>query len=627
MTPNMPKISNTNSSVKKSLVERETVLGFTIDGETSKDLDDAIWVEPLTNGAIISVHISDVTASITPGSSLEKMALSKAETRYLSSRTIPMFPRQFSEDKCSLLEGKLRLTVTVKIKLDNEANIKTTQVLLTQLTSLKQFSYSVADQTLNDPSQPLFQMLRYCELWSQKLAWKRQKSGAIGQTTIAGITLDEEGRLIETPLYQSQKIIQEFMILANTAIAKLAQQHQLSILYRNHQASIEEDLLEKFQDFNLPESLRNQLKSCLNPADYSSSIKGHFALSLPCYTHFTSPIRRAADYLNHRLIKDVLIDNKNPSYTEQELEDLANQINQKRLEMKEKRNQHFREQRLSQCQKTLERPSYLEYLSPKEFSQILKDSLKLSQLDPLVPEIEKRLKKRELTAVDLYYIIWGEYQEANYQKLMVDELMNYLEENPPLATQILQIAATMSQTLVDYIEKKGKSDTFVFWTIFAAKTTSLPAQGTNKTKAKHKANRLWIKAKLEDTLLESDEIEKEAFTDVVIPDVDLEIEEQEIDWSVIPSDALNSPIAYLYERLQALGLKTPDYFYDKVSEQWQCSCHVDWFDELLVKTCALAETKKEAKAQSSLKIIPILEEYILQLQEYEQHESDLFEQD
>jgi ribonuclease R len=604
-----------------SIANREAVLGFTIDGETSKDLDDAIWIEPTQSGAIISVHISDVTALIPVGSSLEEKALSLVETRYLASRILPMFPHQLSEDKLSLREDQLRLTVTIRVTLDESANIKKTQLLLTHLTSLKQFSYPSADATLNDPSQPLFQILRYCELWAQKLAWKRKSLGAIGQATIGGVTLDEEGRWVETPLYHSQQIIQEFMVLANTAVASLAETNQLPLLYRNHTASAvapkSQEFIQILTTLGLPELIRQKLQSWLNPATYSPAVIGHFALSLGAYTHFTSPIRRVADYINHRILKAIFIEQQSSPYTVEELKEIAEKINEKRLEVKEKRHQHYQEKRLNQTVKTLQNQGYFQSLSGKDFSRILKDSLKLSKLDQVVPVAQQRLRNRELSPVDLYYLIWGDYQDISKRNLILDELVNYLEEQPPIATQILQIGATMCQSSVDYLSKSTKSDKFAFWTIFEGKTTVKPAIAPNKQTAKHDSNRIWLQAKLEQSLLSPSQIDESDLDDVVVPPVsesipvpDVEIEE--IDLTGIPEEARDSPVAYLHQKLQILGCKKTAFSYNKVNSQWRCCCQILWLDEIIVETEALGQSKKEAKTQSSLKAISNLEEYLHQ---------------
>ncbi|MEA5510087.1 RNB domain-containing ribonuclease [Crocosphaera sp. UHCC 0190] len=594
---------------------REAVLGFTIDGQTSKDLDDAIWIQPKPSGVVIDVHISDVTALIPMGSSLEEQAISQVATNYMASRIEPMFPHELSEDKLSLLENQLRLTVTIRVTLDESANIKKTQLLLTHLTSLKQFSYGSADATLNDPSNPFFQVLRYCEVWAQKFAWKRQSLGAIGQTTVGGVTLDEEGRLVETSMYHSQQIIQEFMILANTAVANLAEQHQLPLLYRNHTASAvapkSKELIETLTTLGLPELIRQKLQSWLNAATYSPAVIGHFALSLPAYTHFTSPIRRVADYVNHRILKAVFIDNAESPYTVEDLEGIAEHINQKRQEVKEKRNDHYREKRLSQTVNLLQKRGKLQGLSDKDFSKILKDSLKVSKLDQMVPEAIARLEARELKPVDLYYLAFGEYQDPENKALIKEKLLGYIEEQPAHATQTLQIASAINQTTLEYLEKTTASGKFAFWSVFEGETTSVPAIATTKQAAKHQANCLLLQGVFEQNLVPSKLIDKSSLQDVAITetieDSIIEYGIAEIDLSLVPEEARDCPVGYLHDNLQQLKFKKPAYFFNKVQDKWRCSCRVSWFDDLILETEAVASSKKEAKTMASLKAIADLE--------------------
>ncbi|MGK7941204.1 MAG: ribonuclease catalytic domain-containing protein [Crocosphaera sp.] len=501
-----------------SIANREAVLGLTIDGETSKDLDDALWLEPNQSGAVISVHISDVSAIIQPGSSLEAMALSQVETRYLASFNKPMFPHELSEDKLSLLEDKLRLTVTIRISLDSSANIKNTSLHLTHLTSIKRFSYSTADATLHDPSSPFFQMLRYCELWAQKLAWKRQDVGAIGLTSVGGVNLDEEGRIVSSKLYHSQQIIQEFMILGNTAVASLAEKHRLPLLYRNHTASAiapkSKELIETLTTLGLPELVRQKLQSWLNPATYSPAVIGHFALALPAYTHFTSPIRRVADYVNHRIIKAVFIEGKESPYTVEELEEIANHINNKRSEVKEQRDEHFRSQRLNETVNILRDKGKIENLSEQEFSQIVKDSLRVSKLDKIVPEAISRIESGTIKPIDLYYLIFGDYNDLDNKELLKHNILDYLEEKQVEATQIIQIAASTQQTTVEYIEKTTPNGKFAFWSILEGETTATPGIASNKQAAKHQANYLLLEGVLDQSLVPPQFIDESSLHDI-----------------------------------------------------------------------------------------------------------------
>ncbi len=601
-------------------------MGFTIDGETSKDLDDALWLEPNQSGAVVSVHISDVSAIIQPGSTLEANALSQVETRYLATKNKPMFPHELSEDKLSLLEAQLRLTVTIRMTLDESANLKKTSLHLTHLTSLKQFSYSTADATLNDPSSPFFQMLRYCELWSQKLAWKRQDVGAIGLTSVGGLNLDEEGRIVTSKLYHSQQIIQEFMILANTAVASLAEQRQLPLLYRNHTASAvapkSKELIETLTTLGLPELVRQKLQSWLNPATYSPAVIGHFALSLSAYTHFTSPIRRVADYVNHRILKAVFIEGKESPYTVEELEAIAEYINRQRNQVKEQREEHYREKRLNQTVTILRNKGKLENLSDKEFSQIVKDSLKVSKLDKIVPEAISRIKEGTIKPVDLYYLIFGEYNKPENQGLLKEAVLDYLEEKQEQATQIIQIAGTTNQTTLEYLEKLTESGKCAFWSVLEGETTATPGIANNKQAAKHHANYLLLEGVLAQSLVPPQFIDESCLQDVncspnvtqtlTIDESIPEREREEIELSEVPEAARESPISYLHETLQQLKMKRPDYFYHSVGNEWLCRCQVEWLDEALIETEAIDGSTKEAKTKASLKAIAHLEKFVVE---------------
>ncbi|MEL4897667.1 RNB domain-containing ribonuclease [Crocosphaera sp. Alani8] len=609
-----------------SIANREAVPGFTIDGETSKDLDDALWLQPNPSGAVISVHISDVSAIIQPGSSLEAHALSQVETRYLATKNIPMFPHELSEDNLSLLEDKLRLTVTIRITLDDNANIKETSLHLTHLTSLKRFSYTSADAALHDPSSPFFQMLRYCELWAQKLAWKRQDVGAIGLSSVGGVNLDEEGRILTTPLYHSQQIIQEFMILANTAVASLAENHRLPILYRNHTASAiapkSQELIETLTTLGLPELVRQKLQSWLNPATYSPAVIGHFALALSAYTHFTSPIRRVADYVNHRILKAVFIEGQDSPYTLDELEAIAKHINNKRTEVKEQRDEHFREKRLNETVNILRNKGKIENLSDKEFSQIIKDSLRVSKLDKIVPEAISRIGEGNIKPVDLYYLIFGDYNDLEVLDLLKNQILDYLEEKQVEATKIIQIAATTNQKTVEYIEKTTASGKFAFWSVLERETTAVPGIASNKQAAKHQANYLLIEGVLDQSLVPLRFIDEDSLQDInskthKIPiettDESMsDLETEEIDMELVPSAAYQSPVGYLHETLQRLKMKRPDYYYHQVGNGWLCRCQIEWLDEPLIETEAIESSKKDAKTNASLKAIIHLEKFVVE---------------
>jgi len=127
-------------TLPESLWQRPQVQGITIDGPTSKDLDDAIYIEATPTGAIASIHIADVSELVTMGSPLDKVALARTQTRYLRRGNIPMLPPALSEDKLSLLEGQPRPTLTIQVSLNHQAEIVTTEIFESWLISAKRFS-------------------------------------------------------------------------------------------------------------------------------------------------------------------------------------------------------------------------------------------------------------------------------------------------------------------------------------------------------------------------------------------------------------------------------------------------------------------------------------------------------
>lgn len=297
-------------ALQDSLWQRPQVQGITIDGPTSLALDDAIWIEPTPTGAILSVHIADVSELVEVGSILDEVAIARTQTRYFSKGNASMVPRALSEDKLSLVEKQARPTLTVKVSLSASAEIEQTEIFESWFVSARRFSYAQADYACQTPSAKFHQLLKDCKDWTERLNTERQVSGAIGGFfSQSGYLLDENGNLIPTegPQYHSQIMIQEFMILANRSVAQWLAERDVVALYRNHTARAiapeRTEMIQLLMTTGNTNLLRQKLQHWLNRADYSPALVGHFALNLSAYCHFTSPIRRLADLIVHRIIK------------------------------------------------------------------------------------------------------------------------------------------------------------------------------------------------------------------------------------------------------------------------------------------------------------------------------------
>ena len=570
---------------------RDQVIGVTIDADGSRDLDDAIWLEPKGQKALISIHIADPTSFIPIHSQLDQIILERIETLYLKHGNDPMMPHILSQDKISLLEGKLSPTITVEVLIDSDAQISKTSLKLTLLNNLKQYTYNQADNDLNDPSSPFFIFLRNCDAWSQKLNYKRSSTGAIGGTYQAGLYLNEEG-LIETIKYRSQQIIQEFMILANGAVANLAEEHKLPIIYRNQIASAiapgQKTMGEALLSLGIPELMRKKLQSWLNPADYEPYVLGHFALALSSYTHFTSPIRRVADYINHRILKAVIIEQIESPYSLEELTNICKRINKYKLDSKIERDDFFAQKNEHKLQNLTAKNTNFNQFSDKEFSEIIKYSLQKEGIKNIQNEVLTRLKNHLLKPLDYYYLTFFDYQE---KENTIGVIMEFLANNSNLVTQSLTIASQLKQSDLEFVEQEFFSEGggYAVWTIFQNATSLKPGKDKNKTIAKHKACYAWLESYLKKELVDFNQREIEQET--------LEKE------SINSPEEVDNPIGILNEFLMKNKLKTPKYDFSAKNGEWECVVIVEDKEGKKIMQTYQANSKKVAKQKATLLVL------------------------
>ena len=318
---------------------------FTIDSAETKDIDDAISISASADGWQLGVHIADVSHYVRAGSALDKEALERGTSVYFADSVIPMLPRQLSNGVCSLNEGVDRLAFSCIIQLDKTGAIQNFRFEKTVIRSRVKGVYSeinallagAADEALVEKYAPVASQLPVMAQLYQRLAAARKARGCIDiETDEAKLVLDEEGRCVGLEKRQrglSERMIEEFMLLANQCAAKLARIHKLPFVYRVHEspnaekterlrdllhlaglnASFKGDaptvaelaaLLDATRGKPLERAvhmgvLRSMAKACYEPVP-----KGHFGLALRDYAHFTSPIRRYPDLAIHRILSD-----------------------------------------------------------------------------------------------------------------------------------------------------------------------------------------------------------------------------------------------------------------------------------------------------------------------------------
>lgn len=323
---------------------------FTIDGDDTKDIDDAISIEKLENGNYkLGVHIADVSHYVKEGTALYKDAYERGTSVYLADRVIPMLPHKLSNGICSLNPNEDRLAQSCIMEIDNNGKVVNYDIFESIIRSKKQMTYKCVNKILDEniiPSgyEPFADDLKLMEELAVILRKMKANRGYIDfDLDEAKIIVNDKGEAIDVVLRDrgtGEKLIEDFMIAANETVATHVFNMQfLPFVYRIHGEPSEEKitrfisyvsscgykLVGKF-DKIYPSSMQqilDQLKDkpefhifsslllrSMQKAIYDTNNIGHFGLGSKCYTHFTSPIRRFPDTTVHRLLHKYFVSNK-----------------------------------------------------------------------------------------------------------------------------------------------------------------------------------------------------------------------------------------------------------------------------------------------------------------------------
>ena len=344
-------ITESEKASKKAcdLSDREDLRGkttFTIDGADAKDLDDAVSIEKNEAGNfILGVHIADVSFYVEEGSAIDREALLRGTSIYLLNQVTPMLPEALSNGVCSLDKGMDRLTLSLDIEISGNGEIKGCRIYKGVIRSRERMVYTdvsdileYKDLNLIEKYANIYGDLLLMEELAAVLRKKRDLKGSLDfELDEAMISLDGYGAVESVCTAErrtANKMIEEFMLAANEAVAERFFGAQIPFIYRVHEKPAPEKL-EEFKEFikyfglNLkstkvlhPGELNKLLKQIegepyekivntfllrsMQKAFYSTDCGGHFGLGLKRYCHFTAPIRRYPDLMIHRLIKECL---------------------------------------------------------------------------------------------------------------------------------------------------------------------------------------------------------------------------------------------------------------------------------------------------------------------------------
>ena len=316
---------------------------FTIDGEDTRDIDDAISLDLKDNGnRVLGVHIADVGEYVKKDNIFDKEAFKRGTSVYFPNMVLPMLPRELSNGICSLNERVDRLAISCFMEFDKNANVVDYKICESIINSKKRFTYtevqSIFDGDRNEKPELIEKLLLMKDL-AKQLEEKRNIRGAIEfNIPEVQVYLNELGDVLNLKRREhneSHKLIESFMIIANETIATHFLSKNIPFVYRIHEKPDSEkisNLISMINNFLIKHTLNseevtpkdiqillNEIKDenveyiinkialrCMKKAKYSPECIGHFGLASPKYCHFTSPIRRYPDLTIHRIIKEYL---------------------------------------------------------------------------------------------------------------------------------------------------------------------------------------------------------------------------------------------------------------------------------------------------------------------------------
>ena len=341
--PNIPESVEECDLVGRKDLTNEMI--FTIDGDDTKDIDDAISLDILENGHYkLGVHIADVSYYVKEGSALDKEAALRGTSVYLVDRVIPMYPHKLSNGICSLNPNVVRLAISCVMEIDEKGNIIDYEIFESFIKSRIQMTYKKVNKIIEEDIIPegyeeFAEKLKQMNELSKIIRKNKDDRGYINfDVDEAKILVDENCHPLEVTLRnrgRGENMIEDFMICANECVATHIFYMQLPFIYRVHEEPKEEKikgflsylsamgiqvngkindvrpktmqrLLKSLEGDSKYPILADQLLRSMQKAIYLPENLGHYGLASKCYTHFTSPIRRYPDTTVHRLLRTYL---------------------------------------------------------------------------------------------------------------------------------------------------------------------------------------------------------------------------------------------------------------------------------------------------------------------------------
>lgn len=450
---------------------------FTIDGDDTKDIDDAISLKKLPNGNYyLGVHIADVSHYVKEGSAIDQEAYEKGTSVYLVNKVIPMIPPQLSNGICSLNPSADRLAMSCVMEIDHTGNVISYDIFKSVICSKKQMTYKNVNKILEEniiPSgyEEFVDTLKLMKELADILRKNKIARGYIEFSSAeAKILVDEKDIPTDIVLrYQGagENLIEDFMIVANETVAAHNFYRMLPSIYRVHNepdkvkwqkfiqfislrgykitgkkgktvtAKFLQDLLKQLSDSPDAKILNDLAIRTQAKAIYSEENTGHFGLGSKCYAHFTSPIRRYPDLTLHRLIKDYMLsyNEKTIQKWETSLPSIAEHCSMK-------------EQDAQDCERDVEKMKKCEYMEHhinEVYSGVISGVQEFGIFVELSNTVEGMIRLENITD-DYYY-----YDENSYSIIGRKTKKRYTFGD---SIEIKVIAASKENMTIDFILNK-----------------------------------------------------------------------------------------------------------------------------------------------------------------------------
>ena len=467
--------------LEKEMVDRKDLRDeeiFTIDGDDTKDIDDAISIKKLQNGNYeLGVHIADVSHYVTEDSPLDKEAYTRGTSVYLADRVIPMLPHKLSNGICSLNPEEDRLAQSCVMEINEQGEVVKYDIFQSIIRSRKQMTYNNVNKILEEniiPEgyEPYANSLHMMADLAKILRKYKENRGYIDfEINESKIIVDEKGKAIDVKLRErgtGEKLIEDFMIAANETVAQHIFYMELPFVYRVHGEPSEEkiDNFKKFVSIlghkiigdrkdMTPKGMQHMLEQLKNTEEYSILASmllrsmqkavydkeniGHYGLASKCYTHFTSPIRRYPDLIVHRLLRKYLYENKIDEQT-------INTYDYKLKDITEHSSE--RERAAVDCEREVDDMKKAEYMQDhigEEFDGIISSVTPFGMFIELPNLIEGLVRLDDMT--DDYYV----YNEDTFSLVGKNNKRGYRLGDK---IKVIVKAANKEAKTIDFIIKK-----------------------------------------------------------------------------------------------------------------------------------------------------------------------------